>query len=693
MDITIRAEYKKVRDGDFRYGNIKSAYGVNTKYFTKDGRPYAVISGEMHFSRVPRERWREMLLKMRECGVNTVASYVFWNHHNEFKGVYDFSGNRDIGAFLALCRDIGMPCILRIGPWCHGEAARGGFPKRIDRMPGKRSDDPDYLREVREYWQALFTQTAQFADGRTILGIQLENEYGGPVSHLKTLRRMAEEIGFRTPFFTKTAWPGKVTDPELLPLTGGYPDAPWERGTTPLPPHNRFAISAGRGDSEIGTAVDTEGAQSAFEGIPFAACEIGPGNQVTQHRRPYINEKDGWGVGFAKLASGAAWLGYYMFCGGANPEGRLLQESRFTGYPNDCPIIDYDFQAPISRYGVCRPHGDRLRLMHLFINGFDPDVCAKQAFFPVWRSGDPADVSFLKCSVRADGTGGGYFFAGAYEKGLIHPGFEDVRVTFLDGERKTELPRIRVKGGAMFFYPFNITLGQVRFDYILAQPVVKTERAGETVCWFVECEGIDPVYSVDGKEYPLDFSENGVKVGGVRLIVLPYERAKLFHFIDGKEYFTDGTVYRDDGRVCRDRAEGPDLKDYFVLTKCSPKELPYNKYLFSTGRRAYYELKIPTGIAAGMKDIRLEFRCEGLNLQVFSGETLIDDFFNIDGGYVMHLRDYKRYLETDDTFVIRVAPKTRTGVSAVYNEIPIPLNSTRLELVSAMEYRTVVLDK
>ena len=85
--------------------------------------------------------------------------------------------------------------------------------------------------------------------------------------------------------------------------------------------------------------------------------------------------------------------------------------------------------------------------------------------------------------------------------------------------------------------------------------------------------------------------------------------------------------------------------------------------------------------------MRLEFAFTGLNLQVFSGETLIDDCFNTDGTYVLHLRDYMRYLKENDTLTFRAAPKTRTGISAVYNEIPIPLNETGLTLKSALEYR------
>ena len=47
----------------------------------------------------------------------------------------------------------------------------------------------------------------------------------------------------------------------------------------------------------------------------------------------------------------------------------------------------------------------------------------------------------------------------------------------------------------------------------------------------------------------------------------------------------------------------------------------------------------------------------------------------------------RRYWEADDAFALRAAPETRPGLSATYNEIPIPLNSSRLALRSALVYQ------
>lgn len=486
-----------------------------------------------------------------------------------------------------------------------------------------------------------------------------------------------------------TAWPSGKPDNDFLPMMGGYPDGPWNMGKKALKPNNRFAITPAKTESEIGGDLFKSNAEQKgiYDDVPYASCETGPGNQVTQHRRPYINEKDGYGVGFAKFASGVNWLGYYMFFGGANPNYRLMQENRLTGYPNNYPIIDYDFQAPLSRYGECRAHGDRLRLMHLFINEFDGEICTKQAYFPKWNSNDPLDISFLKCSVRANEQGEGYFFSGTYEKSLKYNDFSNISVDFEIGEHKITLPSIDIKAGTMFFYPFNIKLGSVHFDYILAQPIAKTKKSGETVCYFAECEGIAPKYSVKGEEKSLSFDENGTLVDDVRIIVIPYEKAKKFHFINGKPYFVDGTVYADGGTIYAEQETGVDFKDSILLSRCEKKKLPYNYFLYSTGRRSYYELKLPKNILDDCFDVRLEFEFDGLNLQVFSGNQIINDYFNTDRKFVMCLRDYKKYIDKNQTLIIRTAPKTKFGISNVYNEIEIPLNSDRLVLTGAKQIK------
>ncbi len=684
MEIKIKADPLPVQDGNFKYSNIKSRYGVNTLYFTKDGKPFLPAAGELHFSRLPHESWRRELLKMKDCGLNMVSTYVFWNFHEEEKGKFDFSGDNDIAKFLSICRDIDMPCILRIGPWDHGEVVRGGFPKRINRLPGKRKNNEQYLGEVEEFWRGLYREVAPYLDGETVIGIQLENEYTGSTEHIRTLRRLAERIGFKTPFFTMTAWPSNVPDIEFLPMVGGYPDGPWNMGKKALKPNNRFSIMPGRTEADIGDDLiknKTRAKEDAYQFVPYACCETGPGNQVTQHRRPYISEKDGYGVGFAKFASGCNWLGYYMFHGGRNPIGRFMQESRITGYPNNYPVIDYDFQAPLNRHGECRPHGDLLRLMHMFAKYFDPEICTKQAFFPRWKSADPTDISFLKCSVRMNAQMSGYFFSSTYEKGLAYKDFTNVRVTVKQNGKELSLPPINVKAGSMFFYPFNMEIDGVHFDYILAQPIAKLAQNGETVCWFVQCEGIEPKYSSGGKVKEIPVDEEGVTEGSVRIIVLPIEKAKTLHIVNGQAVFADGTVYCDNGAMICEKKENFDYSGRIKLSRCEKISLPHSYYIYSHGKKQYYTLEIDPALLEECFDIELQFDFSALNLQVFSGKTLINDWFNINGNFVMRLREYKDYIKRGK-LMIRTAERTKFGVGNVYQEIMPPKRETHLKLAA-----------
>lgn len=98
--------------GKDKQGNV---YGVNNRYLTKNGRAMLPVMGEFHFSRWMPAEWEEAILKMKAGGVDILATYVFWNHHEEHKGEWDFGGSRDIRTFLELCKKLDMPVWLRIG--------------------------------------------------------------------------------------------------------------------------------------------------------------------------------------------------------------------------------------------------------------------------------------------------------------------------------------------------------------------------------------------------------------------------------------------------------------------------------------------------------------------------------------------------------------------------------------------------
>ncbi len=109
--------------------------------FEIDGKPFRIISGEMHYPRIPREYWRARLKMARAMGLNTITTYVFWNEHEPTPGVYDFSGNNDVAEFIREAQQEGLYVILRPGPYVCAEWEFGGCSRTPPRSsaPATRS--------------------------------------------------------------------------------------------------------------------------------------------------------------------------------------------------------------------------------------------------------------------------------------------------------------------------------------------------------------------------------------------------------------------------------------------------------------------------------------------------------------------------------------------------------------------------
>jgi beta-galactosidase len=104
------------------------SFTVEGGKFLKDGKPYQVISAEMHYVRIPRAYWRDRLRKAKTMGLNTITTYAFWNAHEPRPGSYDFSGQNDIAAFVRDAQAEGLDVILRPGPYVCAEWELGGYP-------------------------------------------------------------------------------------------------------------------------------------------------------------------------------------------------------------------------------------------------------------------------------------------------------------------------------------------------------------------------------------------------------------------------------------------------------------------------------------------------------------------------------------------------------------------------------------
>ena len=150
--------------------------------FLLDGKPFRIISGEIHYPRVPRAYWRARLRMAKAMGLNAITTYVFWNVHEPRPGVYDFSGQNDIAEFIREAQSEGLYVILRPGPYVCAEWELGGYPAWLlkDRDIVVRSSDKKFMDPVSRWFLRLGKELAplQIANGGPIIAVQVENEYG-----------------------------------------------------------------------------------------------------------------------------------------------------------------------------------------------------------------------------------------------------------------------------------------------------------------------------------------------------------------------------------------------------------------------------------------------------------------------------------------------------------------------------------
>ncbi|NCD68128.1 beta-galactosidase [Mucilaginibacter sp. R11] len=182
---------------------VKHTFAFGDSDFLLDGKPFQMISGEMHYPRVPREAWRARMKMAKAMGLNTIGTYVFWNLHEPQKGKFDFSGNNDVAEFVKIAREEGLWVILRPSPYVCAEWEFGGYPYWLQNEKGLvvRSKEATYLKEYESYIKEVGKQLAplQINHGGNILMVQIENEYGSYAAdkdYLAINQKLFKEAGF-----------------------------------------------------------------------------------------------------------------------------------------------------------------------------------------------------------------------------------------------------------------------------------------------------------------------------------------------------------------------------------------------------------------------------------------------------------------------------------------------------------------
>lgn len=485
---------------------------VFTNYYLRwNGHPWLPIMGEFHYSRYPHDQWEDELRKMKACGINIIATYCFWIHHEEHEGVFDWSGDRDLRCFVELCAKHDLLCWPRLGPFCHGETRNGGIPDWLYGRPFPlRCNNEQYLTYVRRLYQQIARQLEglYFKDGGPVMAVQLENEFmqsGAPWEvtcqpntqwvtmgqggneHMLMLKQIAQDMGIDVPIYACTAWGSPVPEGELLPiLGGGYAFHAWNDDPEQEGPKGQFIF---QDMHQAGNRPYDE------TRVPYCACETGGGMQVFYRNRPVVPGYCTEALSLMTLAAGCNLQGYYMFHGGTNPVGNhsFLNEHRV-------PRLSYDFQAPLREFGQLHDSFRRLKRLHLFLNEFGDLFAPMLTALPQNALGmKPEDTQQIRYAARFNNDSG-FVFLNNYQDHVRMPERQDVHLRIILPEETIEMPcghGLTLSRDVCAMLPFNLEMGGIRLKSAVAQLMTRLEVDGVLWYFFFIPDGMTGQYVFD----------------------------------------------------------------------------------------------------------------------------------------------------------------------------------------------------
>lgn len=314
------------------------SFGVQGDHFVLNGTPVQILSGEIHYARVPRAYWRARMEMAKAMGLNTIATYIFWNIHEPRPGVYDFSGNNDVAAFIRLAQQEHLHVLLRAGPYSCAEWEFGGFPSWLLADPrmktALRTNDPAFMVPVERWIKRLAQEVGplQIARGGPIIAVQIENEYGNfsnDTAYMEHMKQIFVDAGF-TGAMLYTVDPSRSLAAGQLP--GVY-----------------SGVNFGTGGAVRGlTALAKD-----RPGQPLFATEYWPGwfdhwGHPHQTRSTAVQVQD-----LNYILSHHASLNIYMFHGGTS--FGFMSGSSWTDNEFLPDVTSYDYDAPLDEAGHPTP--------------------------------------------------------------------------------------------------------------------------------------------------------------------------------------------------------------------------------------------------------------------------------------------------------------------------------------------------
>ena len=444
----------------------KHSFEIANGNFLYDGKPTQIHSGEMHYARVPAAYWKHRLQMMKAMGLNTVATYVFWNHHELSPGVWDFStDNHNIRAFIKTAAEVGLMVILRPGPYACAEWEFGGYPWWLQKNKDLviRNNNKPFLDSCNTYIGKLVSEIKdlQITNGGPIIMIQAENEFGSYVAQRKDIP-LAEHKKYSLAIKNQLLAAG-VTVP-LFTSDGSWL---FQGGTI------EGATPTANGEDDV---VKLKKLVNQFNGGkgPYMVAEFYPG------------WLDHWAETFQKVSTAdvvnqlkkyldsAVSFNFYMVHGGTNfgfTSGANYDKNRDI-QPD---ITSYDYDAPISEAGWVTEKYTAIRNL-LMANKALPSVPSPLPVIsiPAIQLNKSVDLATIKekiipvtsatpLSFEDLNQGNGYVL---YSKKFVQPisgtlnikGLRDYATVYVNGERVGVLNRNTKTYSMPIDIPFNAVL-------------------------------------------------------------------------------------------------------------------------------------------------------------------------------------------------------------------------------------------
>lgn len=140
----------------------------------------SLVSGELHYWRIPRASWPTMLQAVTDLGIKTLSSYTAWHVHEYREHHFDFRGetseHTDLVGYLEAVQRAGFPLLLRPGPYIFAEWDNYGIPGYLTpyhrRHPTFMAAGAHYISAVSEIIRPFLA-----TNGGPVVALQADNMF------------------------------------------------------------------------------------------------------------------------------------------------------------------------------------------------------------------------------------------------------------------------------------------------------------------------------------------------------------------------------------------------------------------------------------------------------------------------------------------------------------------------------------